>query len=189
MSEQKMTVERARELDERFPGGWGTAATRADADKLRAGGIGAVNPAGEVWPDHKDDDAEFPEFVTSAWDGALGRVTETDAILRRFRVKWDGGGRSWELLDDGGQGWRPLLTREKAEAGLAVVQRYINTTYGPGWEPKLYEPGHEGPFWNVSLEGAEDWTLRIRMYDETEFPPGVYVEAVNSWCLALYPVE
>lgn len=41
-------------LDARFPGGWDYATTRADADKLQAGGIAAVNLAGEPWPDDDD---------------------------------------------------------------------------------------------------------------------------------------
>lgn len=56
-----MTPERARELDEMFPGGWGVAPARADADKLYAGGVTAVRPGGEVWSDdgHPADGEEF----------------------------------------------------------------------------------------------------------------------------------
>lgn len=41
-----------RELNKRFPGGWDLAPSRADADKLYAGGVGAVSLAGEIWPDY-----------------------------------------------------------------------------------------------------------------------------------------
>lgn len=81
------------------------------------------------------------------------------------------------------------LTREKAEASLEIVKEYIDRKCGPGWEPKLYAPGHEGPFWNISLEGAGEWAIRIGGYDETPFPPGVFPEPVYSWCLALYPAS
>lgn len=50
-------------------------------------------------------DNRFPERVRSVDDGALGKVTRTDAGLASFFVEWENGTVSVESLDDGGQGW------------------------------------------------------------------------------------
>jgi hypothetical protein len=41
--------------------------------------------------------------------------------------------------------------------------------------------------WVLSLEGYEDWTVRISNDDTVQWPAGVFAEPVNTWCLALYP--
>lgn len=74
------------------------------------------------------------------------------------------------------------ITEELARECLDVVKKFV----GPDWDPALYPPGHEGPMWVVSLEGDEDWAVRIIDFNHC-FPPGVFVEPVASWCLGLYP--
>lgn len=138
----------------------------------------------------KGNAVEFPEYVRLAADDRIvGTVIKTDAELRSFTVEWADGGTSIELLDDAGEGWIACLARAKAEASLEVVKTYIDQKYDPGWEPKLYAPGHEGPFWNISLEGVGDWAIRIGGYDETPFPEGVFAEPGTDWYLALYPTS
>lgn len=81
------------------------------------------------------------------------------------------------------------LPEDLARECLKVVQKFTDEHAGPGWNPKLYRPGHEGPFWNISLEGVEEWAYDASISDSIEWPDGVYVEAVNTWCLALYPAS
>ena len=122
-----------RELDREFPDGWDIALTRADADKLFAGGITAVNAHGEAWLDHD-----------------------------RY------------------------LTEEEAAACLKIVKEWIERKAGPEWDPRLYRPGHEGDFWNISLEGAQDdWPWLMSQDESVTWPKGVYVEAGASWYLCL----
>lgn len=138
----------------------------------------------------KETTVEFPEYVRlAADDRVVGTVIETDSDLRSFRVEWDDGGTSIEMLDGEGEDWTACLTRAKAEECLKVVQKYIDQKYEPGWEPKLYAPGHEGPYWNISLEGAGEWAIWIGGRDETPFPDGVFTEPGTSWYLALYPAN
>lgn len=79
------------------------------------------------------------------------------------------------------------LPRVTAEKCLAIVQRYVDRVAGPGWEPALYPPGHEGPMWVASLEGVGEWAIGIARDDKVIWPDGVFVEPVASWCLGLYP--
>lgn len=67
-----MTEERSRELDGQFPNGWDVAYTQADADKLYAGGITAVRPAGEVWPEDDDEPEDGEEFTGEPLDDGDG---------------------------------------------------------------------------------------------------------------------
>lgn len=76
---------------------------------------------------------------------------------------------------------RPVITEDQANACLTVVRTLLGTD-----EATLYPPGHEGPMWVISLEGWEDWTIRLAAIDGA-FPDGVFAEPVNHWCLALYP--
>lgn len=72
-----MTDRRRGELDNMFPGGWDIAHTRADADKLYAGGITAVRPAGGVWPDEQDgpeDGSECSECLAIIPDAESGSL-------------------------------------------------------------------------------------------------------------------
>ncbi len=76
------------------------------------------------------------------------------------------------------------LTEGEAKECLHLIKECTDRRFGPGWEPALYPPGHEGEFWNVSLEGLEDWAMRV---DEVvAWPPGVYAEPIYSWGIALY---
>lgn len=137
----------------------------------------------------KGSSVEFPEFVISEDTGLLGTVESVHADQGRFSVEWSDGLVTAERLDAEGNYWRRCLSRTQAEACLKIVQQYVDQKYGEGWEPKLYAPGHEGPYWNISLEGADEWALRIGGYDETQFPSGVFAEPVYPWCLGLYPAS
>lgn len=80
------------------------------------------------------------------------------------------------------------VTIEQANACLAVVQEYIDHTEGPGWEPKVYPPGHEGDYYVVSLEcGADNWPYAISKPGTVTWPDGVAVGAVNHFALSLHP--
>lgn len=81
-----------------------------------------------------------------------------------------------------------VITAEQANACLAIVQAWIDKTAGPGWEPALYEPGHEGNYWNISLEGAQDdWPWLMSNDELVIWPDGVRVEAGASWYISLLP--
>lgn len=79
---------------------------------------------------------------------------------------------------------KEYITEEQALACLDIVRTYV----GGDWEPALYRD-HEGPFWNISLEGGpEEWAYRINLPGEVQWPDGVHVETIASaWCIALYP--
>lgn len=82
------------------------------------------------------------------------------------------------------------LTEEKATVCLKIVNEWIEKKAGPGWEPALYPPGHEGGYWNVSLEGAMDnWPWLLSMDESVTWPEGVWVEAGASWYLALHRAD
>lgn len=83
-------------------------------------------------------------------------------------------------------GGTPILTIGKFDAARQVVTDWFNRHGYPDL-PTPYKPGHEGPMWVLSLEGYDDWTLRITQDESVEWPPGVFAEAVTSWCLGLYP--
>lgn len=74
------------------------------------------------------------------------------------------------------------ITKEQAAACLAIVKKYL----GPDADPTLYLPGHEGPYWNISYEGGDDWAIRIGHNESITWPAGVFVEPAYSWCLALH---
>jgi hypothetical protein len=78
------------------------------------------------------------------------------------------------------------LTEEQADKCLKIVQKYIERRVGEGWDPKLYRPGHEGEFWNISLEGADEWAYDITTDESVTWPDGVFAEPVATWCLALH---
>lgn len=79
---------------------------------------------------------------------------------------------------------KPVITKELATECLAVVKGLLGTG---GEDARLYPPGHEGPYWCVSLEGHEyDWPYRLSQIDGA-FPVGVWTEAVNGFALALHP--
>jgi hypothetical protein len=81
---------------------------------------------------------------------------------------------------------QPVLTVGKFDQARAVVTEWFNAN-GYADLPTPYKPGHEGPMWVLSLEGYEDWTVRISNDDTVQWPAGVFAEPVNTWCLALYP--
>lgn len=78
---------------------------------------------------------------------------------------------------------RRYITEAQAGACLAIVRKYTGDD-----SAALYGPGHEGEFFNISLEGGmEEWAIRISQDDTVVWPEGVWVEPVASWCLALLP--
>ncbi len=88
----------------------------------------------------------------------------------------------------------PVLTIGKADECREVARQWFSEMWFSemGCEaPALHKPGHEGPMWVLSLEGGpEDWPLVISGSignHPATWPPGVFVEPVNSWCLGLYP--
>lgn len=84
----------------------------------------------------------------------------------------------------------PVLTEAKAKACLKIVQAWIDRTAGEGWEPALYPPGHEGPYWNISLEGAQDdWPWLMKQDETVTWPTGVFAEPGASWYLALHVAD
>lgn len=78
---------------------------------------------------------------------------------------------------------KPVLSADQAHECLVIVRGLLGTD-----EAQLYPPGHEGPMWVISLEGWEDWAIRLSELTE-EFPDGVFVEPVTGWCLGLYPAS
>lgn len=85
-----------------------------------------------------------------------------------------------------------ILTIDKAEQAKRVAEEWFIDKIGfqESELPVLYQPGHEGPMWVLSLEGGpEDWTIMLSHNDTVKWPDGVFVEPVNSWCLGLYPAR
>lgn len=80
-----------------------------------------------------------------------------------------------------------VLTIGKAEAAKRVAEEWCDSKFF-GDAPAMYKPGHEGAMWVLSLEGYEDWAVRIAQDDTVKWPDGVWVEPVAGWCLGLYPV-
>ncbi|MFF9879980.1 hypothetical protein, partial [Staphylococcus pasteuri] len=84
---------------------------------------------------------EFPE----GWDFAPTR-SDADKLYAGGITAVKRNGEVW--LDE-----NRYLTEEEAAACLKIVNEWITKKAGPGWEAALYGPGHEGDYWNVSLEG------------------------------------
>lgn len=82
-----------------------------------------------------------------------------------------------------------IISKEQATACLKIITDYIERIAGPGWEPALYPPGHEGNYWCVSLEGADEWAIKIQRDETVTWPAGVWTEPAYSWCLALHPTD
>lgn len=83
---------------------------------------------------------------------------------------------------------KEVLTIGKFDAVREVVNAWFSN-HGYLDLPTPYKPGHEGPMWVLSYEGMGDWTFDITQPDAVVWPPGVYAEAVNGWCLGLYPAR
>lgn len=85
-------------------------------------------------------------------------------------------------------GGTEVLTLTKANEAQALVQGWFRTQ---GYEdrdmPVMYEPGHEGPMYVLSLEGEEDWPFNVCEALRDKWPAGVFAEPVTNWCLGLYP--
>lgn len=81
------------------------------------------------------------------------------------------------------------LTEQQAQDTFEIVKAWLVATIDPNAEPKLYPPGHEGPFWAVSWEGDSEWVIDFTQapYVAAKIPSGVFLEPVYSWCLGLYP--
>jgi hypothetical protein len=82
---------------------------------------------------------------------------------------------------------KEVLTVGKFEQARRVVKDWLAKTY-PGVDmPTPYKPGHEGDKWVLTLEIEPDWAIEISQDGSVEWPNGVWVEAVNPWCLGLHP--
>jgi hypothetical protein len=126
------------------------------------------------------------EFVTSESTRQWGRTVKADVPEGLFRVEWADGSTTVEETSGKGRNWHPCMPRAVAEQMLGMVRQFLAEQYGEGWNPKLYEPGHEGNYWNISLEGPGDWPYQFTCEESEKWPAGVYAEADTSWCLALY---
>lgn len=83
------------------------------------------------------------------------------------------------------------ITEEQAKACLDLVKEWIERKAGPGWEPKLYEPGFHAEGWTIALEGLADleWPWTMSQDKSVPWPDGVWVEAGSDWYLSLLPVR
>lgn len=79
-----------------------------------------------------------------------------------------------------------VLTDGQAQAARTVVDHWF-AARGYVDRPALYPPGHEGPMWVLSLEACGEWSIDVSNNKALEWPAGVWVEPVASWCLGLYP--
>jgi hypothetical protein len=86
-------------------------------------------------------------------------------------------------------GGTPVLTPDQAEHAQRVANDWFKAQGFEDTElPAMYQPGHEGPMWVLSLEGGpEDWPILLSHDDTVTWPDGMYVEPVTHWCLGLYP--
>lgn len=125
------------------------------------------------------------DFIISEYTGQLGRVLNTTDT--HLETEWEDGTKTAERLDGEGEHWRGCLTRSTAEECLKVAQEFVTRVYGEGWKLKLYEPGHEGNFWNISLELSGEWAYDVTVDPSVQWPKGVFAEPVAMWCLGLYP--
>lgn len=84
-------------------------------------------------------------------------------------------------------GETPVLSPDQAEAAERMVKAWF-TSQGAMDSPVMYQPGHEGPMWVLSLEGGpEDWPMLVCEALRDKWPDGVFAEPVAGWCLGLYP--
>lgn len=81
---------------------------------------------------------------------------------------------------------KEVLTTNKADQAKRVAEEWF-VGQGALDFPVMYKPGHEGAMWVLSLEGYEDWAVRLSADKSVKWPPGVWVDAVTDWCLGLYP--
>lgn len=82
-----------------------------------------------------------------------------------------------------------ILTPDQAGQAQRAVEEWFTTHgYEQHEMPALYQPGHEGAMWVLSLEGGpEDWPMQVCEALCDKWPYGVFAEPVTSWCLGLYP--
>lgn len=103
------------------------------------------------------------------------------------------------------------ITKEKAQECLAALKEQFKTHVQEGYTFTLHEPGFHADAWTIACEGIENWTLYafVGGFDEEVYhlavdefgvqraremaqqkgvpcPAGVFVEAVNHWCVGLY---
>ncbi|ATE85471.1 hypothetical protein SEA_OZZIE_67 [Streptomyces phage Ozzie] len=81
------------------------------------------------------------------------------------------------------------VTREQAEQVLAKLEELYPLDKGYFF---LADHDHEGlpeGSWSIALEGW-DWTYEVSERQHTnpeDFPEGVFLEPIASWCLGIYP--
>lgn len=83
----------------------------------------------------------------------------------------------------------PVLTEQQAKDTFEIVRHWLVATVDPNADPKLYPPGHEGPMWVISWEGAGEWAIDFTQasWVADRDLNGVFLEPVFPWCLGLYP--
>lgn len=127
---------------------------------------------------------QFPEYVRDVDINIIGTVADTNPHNGTFAVEWEDGEETTEYLRGEGVSWTRLLSRSVANECLALVRAYVRDDGAA-----LREPGHEGPYWSIDLEGGpEEWAYRISQPGSgVAWPDGVWVEPVSmSWCISLH---
>ena len=83
---------------------------------------------------------------------------------------------------------KEILTIGKADQARTAIQNWL-LSRGADEVGRLYKPGHEGPFWSYSLEETGESAIGAVERGVITWPRGVYAEAVNDWCIGLYPTR
>lgn len=130
-------------------------------------------------------------------------------------ARYPGGEAGWKLTQTREQNAKPLVAKAitQYERGLLSVQdmidmlqdikREVDYTHGEAVanfvlglikrdalgegvpQPKVYEPGFHASTWTIAWEeGPYQWPLTFQA--QNHCLPG-HVEALNHWCLAVYP--
>lgn len=123
---------------------------------------------------------EFPEYVSMVGvDDLWGTVTET-CPTGVFHVEWSDGDETDERLHREGENWTRFLSRAVVMECRDIVRAWTRDDTATA-----YDPGHEGPYWVISLEGGPDnWPYQIS--ETVQWPAGVWVEPVNHFALGLH---
>lgn len=78
------------------------------------------------------------------------------------------------------------ITRAQADASLDLVRAYVQR-HEPDYIPLLNEPGHEGDFYSINIEGTGYEASAVEQ--AITWPNGVYAEAVNNCAIGLHPTN
>lgn len=79
------------------------------------------------------------------------------------------------------------IAREQAEQVVAKLQKKFKKNYHDHNPFSIRDHNHEGlpeGSWSIDWEGeVPDWAFKVK----ENIVPGVHVEALEPWCLAVYP--